>query len=125
MSPAQKGRVLRHLKTATGGAHGQRLASFTATNAKKEFGRILEKAIQGKAVVITKHNAPKAVLISMEEFNLLSRTPELKINALSAEFDLILTRMQSRGARAAMEAVFNATPRQLGRAAVAAARKRG
>ena len=45
--------------------------SFTATEAKNEFGRLLEKAILGDVVVITRHDAPKAVLISIEEFNAL------------------------------------------------------
>lgn len=100
--------------------------SFTATEAKNEFGRILEKAIRGSVVVITKHNAPKAVLMSMDEFNALSRAPESKINALSAEFDSLLARMQGSVARNSMEAAFHASPKQLGEAAVAAAaRKRG
>ena len=90
-----------------------------------EFGRILETVIQGGKVVITKHDSPKAVLISMDEFKTLSNIPELKINALSAEFDSLLTRMQGPVARASMEAAFHASPQELGRAALAAARKRG
>jgi len=100
--------------------------SITATEAKNEFGRILEKAIRGDVVVITKHDAPKAVLISMDEFNALSRGPESKINTLTAEFDALLARMQGPAARSSMEAAFRASPKQLGEAAVAvAARKRG
>ncbi len=101
-------------------------ASFTATEAKNQFGRILEKAIQGTVVVITKHDAPKAVLMSIDEFNALSRAPESKINALSAEFDSLLARMQGSVARNSIEGAFHASPKQLGEAAVAAvARKRG
>jgi len=99
--------------------------SITATEAKNEFGRMLEKAMSGGVVVITKHDAPKAVLISMDEFTTLSNAPELKINALSAEFDSLLTQMQGPGARASMEAAFHASPQRLGKAAVVAARKRG
>lgn len=99
---------------------------FTATEAKNEFGRILEKVIRGNVVVITKHDAPKAVLMSMDEFNSLSRAPESKINTLSAEFDLLLARMQGSVSRSSMEAAFRASPKQLGEAAIAAAaRKRG
>lgn len=99
--------------------------SFTATEAKNEFGQVLEKAIQGGIVVITKHDTPKAVLISMDEFNTLSKAPESRIDTLSAEFDSMLARMQRPGARNAMDAAFRASPKELGRAAVAAARKRG
>ena len=99
--------------------------SFTATEAKNEFGRVLEKAMQGGVVLITKHDAPKAVMLSIDEFNVLSGSSERKINALSAEFDSLLARMQGPAARKAMDAAFHASPAQLGRAALRAARKRG
>jgi len=101
-----------------------RSASVTATEAKNEFGRLLEKAMQGDLVVITKHDTPKAVLLSMAEFETLSQAPESRINTLSAEFDALLSRMQGSSARDAMHAAFGASPEQLGKAAVAAARKR-
>jgi antitoxin Phd len=100
-------------------------ASFTATEAKNEFGLLLERAIQGDAVVITKHDAPKAVLISMDEYNALKNAPGNKLNDLASEFDAMYERMQTSKARAAMHAAFHATPEQMGKAAVAAARKRG
>lgn len=99
--------------------------SFTATEAKNEFGRLLEKAILGDVVVITRRDTPKAVLISIEEFNALSTAPEARINALSGEFDALLARMQQPTSRHAMQAAFRASPEQLGRAAVEAVRKRG
>ena len=100
-------------------------ASFTATEVKNEFGRILEKAIQGETVVITKHDRPKAVLISVNHFNALKHAPEFKLDTLSGEFDALLARMQSAKARTAMKAAFRSSPQQLGKAAVLAARKRG
>lgn len=98
--------------------------SFTATQAKNEFGHILEKAIQGTTVVITKHDAPKAVLMSMDQFNALKHAPELKLKTLGGEFDMLLARMQSAKARTGMKVAFHATPQQMGKAAIAAARKR-
>src|SRR6266550_1915941 len=74
-------------------------ALVTATEAKNKFGRLLEKAMQGGVVVITKHDAPKAVLISMDEYTALASAPESRINTLSAEFDSLLMRMQRPGAR--------------------------
>lgn len=100
-------------------------ASFTATEVKNEFGRILEKAIQGETVVITKHDSPKAVLISVDQFNALKHAPEFKLDTLSGEFDALLARMQSAKARTAMKAAFSSSPQQLGKAAVLAARKHG
>jgi antitoxin Phd len=99
-------------------------ARFTATQAKNEFARALELALQGGSVVITKHDAPKAILISMDEFNKLTHAAEFKLNTLSAEFDSMLDRMQTAKARSAMQSAFSASPKELGKAAVSAARKR-
>jgi prevent-host-death family protein len=98
---------------------------ISATEAKNEFGRLLERVIQGGKVVITKHDAPKAVLISIEDFDALSRASQTKLDALSGEFDALLARMQTPAARAGIQAAFNASPKRMGKAAVAAARKRG
>jgi antitoxin Phd len=99
-------------------------ARFTATEAKNEFARALEMVLQGGTVVITKHDAPKAILISMDEFQKLTRAAEFKLNTLSAEFDAMLDRMQTPKARSAMQSAFSASPKELGKAAVSAARKR-
>jgi antitoxin Phd len=100
-------------------------ASITATEAKKQFGRVLELVLRGGAVVITKHDAPKAVVLSMEEFHALTRPGASPLDTLTGEFDAMLARMQKPRARAAMKAAFAASAKELGKAAVAAARKRG
>jgi len=99
--------------------------AISATGAKNGFGRILEKVIQGGRVVITKHASPKAVLISMEEFHALSNAHRAELEALRDEFDTLLARMQTPASRTGMKAAFHATPKELGQAALAAARKRG
>jgi prevent-host-death family protein len=99
--------------------------SITATVAKNEFGRELEKVLHGGITVITKHDAPKAVLMSFEDFRQLSNSGRTKLDSLSVEFDALLGRMQTPEARSGMRAAFGSSPRQLGQAAVAAARKRG
>lgn len=97
--------------------------SIAATRVKNEFGMVLEQALRGGAIAITKHDTPKAVLISYEEFQALikDRTPVL--NELRAEYDVLLARMQTPAARQGMEDAFNATPEMLGKAAVRAVRK--
>jgi len=99
-------------------------SSVTATEAKNEFGRILEHVIRGNRVFVTRHDAPKAVLMSVEDFEALSASARSKLDTLSAEFDAVLAQMQARGTRSKMKAAFNATPDQLGRAAVEEANKR-
>jgi hypothetical protein len=49
------------------------------------------------------------------------RLPRLKLNTLSEEFNSLLDRMQTPGARRGMSVAFNAPPEQLGKAAVARA----
>ena len=100
-------------------------SSVSASEAKSEFGRVLEMAIQGGAVVITKHDAPKAVLISVENFNALSSAADTKLDTLNQEFDALLARMQSSKAHRGMKAAFAASGKRLGKAAVAAMRSRG
>ena len=100
-------------------------SSVRATVAKNAFGRLLDTAVKDGAVVITKHDMPRAVLVSVEDFTALLRAQEKTLDTLSQEFDAMLARMQRPAAGPKMHAAFSATPRQLGQAAVAAARKRG
>jgi antitoxin Phd len=112
--------------TSGRGPGGQgRPAQFTATQAKNEFGRILDAALQSGMVVITKHDIPKAILVSVDQFDALTHRPELALNTLSEEFDALFAGMQTSRARRAMQAAFEASPKELGKAAVIAARKRG
>jgi len=104
---------------------GEPALSFTATDAKKQFGRVLDMVLRGGAVIITKHDAPRAIMLSMDEFNALAKATERTLDTLSADFDAMLARMQTPRARAQMKAAFGASPKELGKAAVAAARKRG
>lgn len=97
--------------------------TVAATRLKNQFGSILERAARG-AVAITRHDAPKAVLISYEDFEALVKVQNQNLGDLSAEFDALLARMQTPKARRGMAAAFKASPAALGRAAVKAARKR-
>jgi prevent-host-death family protein len=99
--------------------------AYTATEAKNNFGLLLDQVFQGATVVITKHQAPRAVVISMDKFHALQQGPQLKLNTLSAEFDALLSRMQAGTASAGMERGFNASVERLGKAAMDAVRKRG
>lgn len=100
------------------------LVSFNASEAKNLFGKVLETALREGATVIRKHDVPKAVLLSWEEFSSLTAMRRAQLDALTAEFDGLLARMQTPAARVGMRAAFEASPDQLGKAAVKAARKR-
>src|SRR5688572_31912097 len=117
-TPQRQRNVSRHEN------RGATKACYTATEAKNEFGRLLEQAIQGTTVLITKHNSPRAVLISIDHFQTIQEAPQAKLNTLTEQFDTLLERMQSPKVRRGMAAAFRANNKQLDRAAVAAARKR-
>ena len=96
--------------------------SVAATRFKNEFGAIFEQAALGGAVAITKHNTPKAVLLSYAEFEALTKASTPTLDDLSDEFDQLLETMQTPQSKDAMASAYDATPEQLGRAAVKAAR---
>jgi prevent-host-death family protein len=100
------------------------IPTVAATKVKNEFGAVLEKAVHGGAVAITRHDTPKAVLLSYEEFESLVKARAGTLESLGAEFDGLLERMQTAKSRKGMERAFRASPVTLGRAAVKAARKR-
>jgi prevent-host-death family protein len=99
------------------------IPTIAATRVKNEFGAVLETATRGGAVAITRHDAPKAVLISYEEFESLVQLRSRTLENLGAEFDDLLDRMQTDKAKKGMESAFHASPAKLGRAASRAARK--
>jgi prevent-host-death family protein len=96
--------------------------AVAATRFKNEFGTIFEQATIDGAVAITKHNTPKAVLLSLAEFEALTEASAPELDELTDEFDELLERMQTPNAKSALAAAFDATPAQLGRAAVKAAK---
>jgi prevent-host-death family protein len=93
----------------------------TASRFKSEFGTVFEQAAVGGAVAITKHDTPKAVLLSFEEFQALVATRSQRLDTLGDEFDALLARMQTPAARQGLADAFDASPAELGRAAVVAA----
>lgn len=100
------------------------IPEVAASQAKNSFGELLDRVATAGAVAITRHDTPKAVLLSYEEFQALSNARSETLDALSAKFEGLLERLQTPAARNGLEAAFNATPEELGRAAVEAARRR-
>jgi prevent-host-death family protein len=100
------------------------IPEVAATQAKNTFGELLERVIGSGPVAITRHDTPKAVLMSYEEFESLSSARAETLDALRSKFDGLLERMQTPEAKKGIRAAFNASPEALGRAAVEAAKRR-
>ncbi len=93
-----------------------------ASRLKNEFGTVFEEAAVNGAVVITKHDTPKAVLLSYAEFQALTAVATPALDDLSERFEELLAKMQTPEVEAGVAAAFDATPEELGAAAVNAAR---
>lgn len=120
MSATLNGRAL----TVFRNSRGEAAPSFSASDAKKEFGRVLDETLSAGVVTITKHETIKAVMLSVDEYERLTRPRSPQLDALSAEFDAMFERMQEPGQAARVHAAMSASPAELGKAAVHAARKR-
>lgn len=97
---------------------------MTSTEAQNGFGRMLDVVAKGSTVLITKHNATQAVLMSVDQYEALTRAEPPSLDALTAEFDEMLARMQEPGAEEAMLRAFRASPEELGRLALADAQRK-
>jgi antitoxin Phd len=106
-------------------SHGDLIdvVSVPASELKNKTGKVLEKAAAG-AVAITKHDAPKFVLVPFAEFQALVESRSPNLNMLDQDFEELVQGMQTTRSRKAVAAAFDATPEQMGRAAVAAAKKK-
>jgi antitoxin Phd len=100
------------------------IPEVAATQAKNTFGELLDRVAASGPVAITRHDTPKAVLLSYEEFESLSNARSKTLDALSTSFDDLLERLQTPAARQAAESAFHASPAELGRAAAKAAKRR-
>jgi antitoxin Phd len=94
---------------------------MTSTEAQNGFGRLLDTVAGDRTVLITKRNRPQAVVMSAERYDALTRETHVDLDALTAEFDEMVARMQTPESIAGVKALFTASSEELGRAAVEAA----
>lgn len=97
--------------------------SIPAEELKNTPGAVLEQAAKGRAVVVTRRATPRAVILSIEDFQALAADRSPGLAELEGRFDELVASMQTGKSRAGVAALFGATPSELGRAAAAAARK--
>lgn len=97
--------------------------SIPAEELKNAPGSVLDQAASGRAVVVTRRSAPRAVILSIEDFQALARDRSPGLGELEGRFDNLVASMQTKQSKAGVAALFRAAPVELGRAAVAAARK--
>ncbi len=122
-APLGRGTAVPTARTAPA-TRSEEPTTVTATEAQNEFGRVFDTALRDQVVVITKHNAPRAVLLSIDRYNALVGASAAALDTLTSEFDALLERMQSSTARDAMQRAFNLSSKKLGAMAVKEAKPR-
>lgn len=95
-----------------------RMASFSATEAQNNFGRVLQRVDSGEAVWITRYGEAEAVVISAERYRELSGEAAPDLEKLTREFDAMVARMQTEEAEAGFDALFAMDAVALGEAAL-------
>jgi prevent-host-death family protein len=99
------------------------VAGIPAEELKNSPGAVLDRAAAGQAVVVTRRSTPRAVILSIEDFQALARDRNPGLGDLEGRFDELVGSMLGKEAKAGVAALMRASPEDLGRAAVAAARK--
>ena len=101
------------------------LPAVSATALKNTTADVLDRVNREGALAITRHDKPQAILLSYEEY--LAHTgqgDDSWLGELREECQTMLEEMQSPEQKAAAERAFNASPEELGKAAVAAAKRK-
>lgn len=101
------------------------MPTISATELKNATADVFEQVAARRAVAITRHEKPRAVLLSVEEYEALTgqQNPDW-LAQLHEEYRGMLDRMQGPEQRAAAEKLFKATPEELGEAALWAAQRK-
>lgn len=104
---------------------GHPMESITSTETQNSFGKVLGRVLRGAVIGITRHDEVSAVLLSAETYEALLAQHRYPLDKLRDRFDLRFAAMQTPQSEAGVRALFDATPQELGRAAVNGAKKRG
>jgi len=100
------------------------LPSFSATRLASGMQSVTSTVMARGAVVITRHEQPSMVLMSVERYLKLEQAAEPNLEALTHRFDDMFAGMQGDAAAQAMADAFAMTPDELGEAAVTQAARR-
>lgn len=100
------------------------MRSVSATELKNKTADVMDLVAAERAVAIRRHDKPRAVLLSMEEYaSLKGGEASLLLEELKAEYRHVLDDMQSPEQKAAAERAFNAPAEELSEAALRAAQR--
>jgi PHD/YefM family antitoxin component YafN of YafNO toxin-antitoxin module len=101
------------------------LPSSAASELKNAFKSVYQRALESGAVSITRNRKREAILLSAKLYDqiiaeLASRDP---LEVLRKDYDARFAEMQTKKAQTAYDNAFDASPEELGKAAVSRAGK--
>ena len=102
----------------------QELPTITATELKNSTADVFEQVAAKQAIAITRHEKPRAILLSVEQYEALAGQRPEWLEKLHEEYRGMLERMQGPEQRAGAEKLVRATPEELGQAALWAAQQK-
>ena len=97
------------------------LPAVSATKLVAGMHKVTSAVLTHGAVVVTRHDEPAMVLMSIDRYLALEQAAEPDLDALTRQFDDMFASMQGDEAAEAMESAFAMAPAELGKAAVRAA----
>lgn len=99
----------------------------TATQLKSATADVFDLVLREGAVALHRHDKPRGVLLSMEQYEALTnRPPDPQpdwLADLTLQCQAMVDEMQSPEQKAAAQRLFEATPEELGEAAVRGAQR--
>jgi len=98
------------------------LSTVSATRLVAGMQKVTSAVLSEGAVVVTRHDEPTMVLMSIDRYLKLKQAAEPDLEGLTRRFDDMFARMQAPRAAESMADALAMTPAELGQAAVLAAK---
>lgn len=95
---------------------------MSATQLVSGIQKVTSAVMAHGAVVVTRHDEPTMVLMSVDRYLELGKAAEPDLDDLTRQFDSMFAQMQDPQAHARMADAFAMTPAELGESAVRAVR---
>ena len=97
------------------------LRSVDASTVKNKYRDVAALAAKG-AIAISRYTRPELVIMPAAEYVRLEKARRAPLDQLAGEFDGLVAKMQTSKSKKAVHVLFGASPANLGKAAVKAAK---
>lgn len=97
--------------------HFDDLPTVSTTELVGSIQKVTGVVLSEGAVLVTRHDTPAMVLVSVDRYLQLTRAEQPDLSALSRRLDELVARMQGPEAERNMADAFTMTPAELGEAA--------